>query len=234
MKRTLAILSFLWMFSMTTISTRAELYPEIAKFVEQRTAEFGEIPDERKEKLKQLAVYIQKCDSQGKSAQLTFVCTHNSRRSHFAQVWAQTAASHYGIKNVISFSGGTEATACNPRTIAALKRAGFQADTVSPSDANPHYFLRFQDSGEPITCFSKIYNDAPNPTSGYCAIMTCSQADKACPAAPGCELRVAIPYDDPKLSDGTPKESATYDKRGEQIAREMLYVMSLVHQPNFK
>lgn len=234
MIRTLAILSCLWMVSMTTISTRAELYPEIAKFVEQRKTEFGEIPDERKEKLKQLAVYIQKCDSQGKPAQLTFVCTHNSRRSHFTQVWAQTAASHYGIKNVISFSGGTEATACNPRTIAALKRAGFQADAVSPSDTNPHYSLRFQDSGEPITCFSKVYNDAPNPTTGYCAIMTCSQADKACPTAPGCDVRVAIPYDDPKLSDGTPKESATYDKRGEQIAREMLYIMSLVHQPNVK
>ena len=210
MIRSLAILSCLWMFSMTTTSTRAELYPEIAKFVEQRKTEFGEI------------------------SKLAFVCTHNSRRSHFTQVWAQTAASHYGIKNVVSFSGGTEATACNPRTIAALKRSGFKADATSPSDANPHYSVRFQASGEPVTCFSKVYNDAPNPTSGYCAIMTCSQADKACPTAPGCDLRVAIPYDDPKVSDGTPSESATYDKRGEQIAREMLYVMSLVRQPNVK
>ena len=227
--RFLVILSFLGMFSMTITSSRTELYPELAKFVEQRKAEFGDISDERKEKLKQLAVYIQKCGSEGKPAKLTFVCTHNSRRSHLAQVWAQTAASHYGIKNVVSFSGGTEATACNPLTIAALKRAGFTAHATSSSDANPHYSLSFQEGGEPLTCFSKVYNDAPNPTSGYCAIMTCSQADKACPTAPGCDLRIAIPYDDPKVSDGTPNESATYDKRGEQIAREMLYVLSQVH-----
>jgi arsenate reductase len=37
-----------------------------------------------------------------------------------------------------------------------------------------------------------------------------------------------LPYDDPKISDGTPLESTTYDQRSEQIATEMLYLMSEV------
>jgi len=36
--------------------------------------------------------------------------------------------------------------------------------------------------------------------------------------------RFALPYDDPKQSDGTPTEVKTYDERCRQIAREMLYM----------
>jgi arsenate reductase len=33
--------------------------------------------------------------------------THNSRRSHLSQVWAQTAAAHFNVK--MFYSGGMEA-----------------------------------------------------------------------------------------------------------------------------
>jgi arsenate reductase len=211
-------------------SARAELYPDLAKFAEQRIAEFEEIPTDRKLVLNKLAAYVRQSVVENKPAKLTFVCTHNSRRSHFAQLWAQAAAAHYGIQNVLSYSGGTEATAFNPRSIAALERCGFRITKPENSEFNPRYAVRFQSQGEAVECFSKVYNDAPNPSSGYCAVMTCSQADKSCPVVPGCDLRIAIPFDDPKISDGTPGESAAYDKRCAQIAREMFYVMSVARQ----
>ena len=58
--------------------------------------------------------------------------------------------------------------------------------------------------------------------------MTCSQADKACPIVVGGDSRIAISYEDPKVSDGTLSEAAVYDQSCAEIAREMLYVMSLV------
>jgi hypothetical protein len=73
-----------------------------------------------------------------------------------------------------------------------------------------------------------VYADAANPQREFCAIMTCSQADEACPNVAGAANRIAIPYEDPKAADGTPEEAAVYDERCAQIARETLYAFSLV------
>ena len=204
------------------------LYPDIESYVSKREQEFEQISDERKSELQQLAVYVAQRIAKGQDAKLTFVCTHNSRRSHLTQIWTQIAAAHYGVNHVQTFSGGTEVTACNPRTVAALKRCGLRFSTKEESSSNPHYAVAFSDMEPPLVCFSKVFNRAPNPSSNYCAVMTCSHADKNCPVAIGCDLRLAIRYEDPKVSDDTPQEAATYDERCAQIAREMLYAMSLV------
>jgi arsenate reductase len=128
-----------------------------------------------------------------------------------------------------TFSGGTEVTACNPRTVAALKRSGLRFSIKEASSTNPHYAVAFSDMEPPLICYSKIFNQAPNPSSNYCAVMTCSHADQNCPVAIGCDLRLAIRYEDPKVSDDTPQEAATYDERCAQIAREMLYAISSVN-----
>jgi len=143
-----------------------------------------------------------------------------------AQLWAAAAAASYGIGDVETFSGGTEATAFNPRAVAALERAGFEIKTSAPGDANPKYLVRLSSASDALECFSKVYDQAPNPTSDFCAVMTCSAADEACPRVAGATLRLAIPYDDPKVADGTPDEAATYDERCAQIAREMLFAIS--------
>lgn len=214
----------------TKESTRGDLYPKVREYLMQRAGEFAQIPAERKQVLDELSAYVRQCVSEGRPAKLTFVCTHNSRRSHFAQIWAQIASSYYGIDNVHAYSGGTEATAFNPRTVAALERCGIRIGASDASVPNPHYEVTFEKNGSPLIGFSKVYNTPPNPVQGYCAIMTCSQADESCPSAPGCELRIAIPYDDPKISDDTALEAATYDERCRQIAREMLYMMSRVRR----
>ena len=206
----------------------SQLFPEIASYVSNRTKEFDQISLDRKGELQQLANYVGGCIAKGQDAKLTFVCTHNSRRSHLTQIWTQIAAAHYGVNHVQTFSGGTEVTACNPRTVVALKRCGLRFSVQDESSSNPRYAVAFSDMEPPLICFSKVFNRAPNPSSNYCAVMTCSHADQNCPVAIGCDLRIAICYEDPKVSDDTPQEAVTYDERCAQIAREMLYAMSRV------
>ncbi|MBL8815911.1 MAG: protein-tyrosine-phosphatase [Planctomyces sp.] len=214
------------------------LFPEIEQYVARRSGEFDRIPEHRRKTLEELAAVVKSRVSRGETATLTFICTHNSRRSHFAQIWARIAAVHYGVKPVETYSGGTEATAMNPRTIAALKRSGIKVSTVEESDIeksiaekaskNPHYSVAFSDEEMPLDCYSKVFNQSPNPSTGFIAIMTCSQADRACPVVDGCEHRVSVPFEDPKVADGTAIEAAAYDERCAQIATEMLYMMSRV------
>jgi protein-tyrosine-phosphatase len=202
------------------------LNPAIAAYVRDRVAEIDQIPAERQKQLETIAAYVRGRIAAGQPARLTFICTHNSRRSHLCQIWAQTAAAYYGVP-VETFSGGTAATAFNPRAVATLKRVGF--DISDPgADSNPRYQVRFRSDGAAMECFSKVYHDAPNPQNGFCAVMTCTEADKCCPAVAGAALRIVIPYDDPKVADNTANEAAQYDQRCAQIAREMLLVFSRV------
>jgi protein-tyrosine phosphatase/arsenate reductase len=93
---------------------------------------------------------------------------------------------------------------------------------------NPVYRVRHGEDAPPVEHFSKVYDQAPNPSEGFCAVMTCQAASEACPVVHGADARVAVPYEDPKAFDGTEQEAAKYDERCRQIAREMLYAFSRV------
>lgn len=164
---------------------------------------------------------------------LTFICTHNSRRSHLAQIWAQTAAAHYGIACVRTHSGGTEATACNPRTVRALRRAGFSIVDTTGGE-NPRYLVQYSEEHPPLPIHSKIYDQDGNPTANYIAILTCNHADQNCPIVRGAAHRLPLPYIDPKVSDDTPAEDTTYDERSLQIARDMFHLLSLTRNTSTK
>ncbi|MEW6199826.1 MAG: protein-tyrosine-phosphatase [Planctomycetota bacterium] len=202
------------------------MFDAVADYVTQRQCEFGSIDVSRRTLLDELSRYIRQRRMSGETARLIFVCAHNSRRSHMAHLWAVVAAAVYGL-DVATFSGGTEATAFNPGAVAALERAGFRIEKTSAGD-NPTYVVRFSEKQPGITCFSKKFDAAPNPKADFAAVMVCGEADTACPAVAGASARFSIPFVDPKVSDGTPQEAATYDERCAQIAREMLYVMSRV------
>jgi arsenate reductase len=184
------------------------------------------IPEERKRSLEKVAAFVSSKRNAGEAAELTFICTHNSRRSHMGQLWAAAAAAHFGLDRVRTYSGGTEATAFNPRAVAALDEAGFIIE--SPGGDNPHYLVTYDEHGPVMECFSKRYDDPFNPAEGYAAIMTCSEADEACPVVAGTTLRAPIRYEDPKVADGTPEEVVEYQERCLQIATEMLYLFSRV------
>ena len=207
------------------------LIAPVGQYVETVPAEFDEIPSHRASVLRKFAdVIADNIQRDGKS-RLNFICTHNSRRSHFSQVWAQTAASYFGIQQVETYSGGTAATACNPRTIGALRRAGFKIRRTTDG-TNPHYQIRYSDRAVPLEAFSKVYSDpnSGNPSKAFIAAMCCSRADRECPLVQGATARIPLHYDDPKVADGTPGESAKYDERCRQIAVEMFFVMNLVAQ----
>jgi protein-tyrosine phosphatase/arsenate reductase len=201
------------------------MYPNIKTYVDGLTKEFKSIPQNRKEILEKITQYIAKKRVMGSPINLVYICTHNSRRSHFGQVWAHVAASYYGIKNVNTYSGGTEATAFNINAINSLKRVGFNVKPIN-IEKNTTYHVLHDDNESPSVCFSKTYNDAKNPQKEFAAIMTCSDAEENCPFIPGVELRIGTTYDDPKAFDNTPEQDAKYDERCKQIALETLYVFS--------
>lgn len=204
------------------------MYPKLSSYISDLKSNFDSIPTSRKDDLKKVADYVgSKLDHDG-TAKLNYICTHNSRRSHLAQIWTAVAASHYNVNDIETYSGGTEATAFNPRAVAALERAGLQIE--NPGGENPRYKVRFDEDSDPMICFSKTFDDPVNPDSEFAAIMTCSDADENCPFVPGAEFRKPITYRDPQESDGTEKETETYDERCKQIATEMFFMVSLVKE----
>ncbi|MEL7001171.1 MAG: protein-tyrosine-phosphatase [Bacteroidota bacterium] len=184
-----------------------------------------EISDERKEILRPFIGYIQSKVDQRMDINLNFICTHNSRRSQFSQIWAKTASDYYGIP-ANCFSGGVEVTAFNERAVYSITRSGFKVS--SKGKINPHYSIFNSDDNEPINAFSKLFDDPINTADEFAAIMTCSHADKNCPFIPGTEKRIPVRYNDPKEFDDTSLEAEKYDERSMQIASEMFYVFSSI------
>lgn len=204
-----------------------QLLSSLTPTVEKLSKEFDQIPAERKEILNQLVSFVENKVKAAQKVYLNFICTHNSRRSHLSQIWAQTAAHYYNIPNVICFSGGTEATAFNPRAVKAMQQEGFSI-TMKKEGDNPTYEVRFAEGAEPVIAFSKKYDDPFNHNKDFAAVMTCSHADENCPLVLGATARIALTYDDPKNFDGTPQEAAKYTERVNEIGREILFAFSQV------
>jgi arsenate reductase len=204
---------------------KTNVFPEITAVI--NTFNFESISAERKIILQPLVDYIQSKAANQQEVRLNLICTHNSRRSHLSQVWAQTAAAYYDIKNVFCYSGGTEATAMFPMVSKTLTKHGFEIKTIAEG-SNPVYSIKYAANEHPVIGFSKTYDDSFNPQDEFAAIMTCSQADGGCPFIPGAEKRIPITFEDPKAFDNTPQQAEKYEERSLQIAAEMFYVFSQI------
>jgi arsenate reductase len=207
--------------------TKTNVFPEIATVI--NTFNFESITAERKIILQPLVDYIQTKANNQQEIRLNLICTHNSRRSHLSQVWAQTAAAYYDIKNVFCYSGGTEATAMFPMVSKTLTKQGFEIKIIAEGN-NPIYTIKYAENEHPVIGFSKMYDDSFNPQDEFVAIMTCSQADGGCPFIAGAEKRIPITFEDPKAFDNTPQQSEKYEERSLQIATEMFYVFLQIKQ----
>lgn len=226
----IGILSLVLCLSFVSTKTGSvKFYKGLKKYCSTLSAEFNQIPEERKKELVEIGNYVIDERLGNKTCKLLFICTSNSRRSHMAQVWAQSATFYYGLDSIWTFSGGTEATKVHTNTVAALKRAGFSIETNQTGN-NPTYFVTAGNSLGQWGIFSKKYNNAVNPKTGFCAAMVCSEADRSCPHVEGADLRVSLAYDDPKYYDNTPSQDQKYDERCRQIAREMFFLMDYVKQ----
>lgn len=203
------------------------LLPGVATFLTKAAEDFYPTGD-RKAHLDAEISRMREAMSNDPKPSFVFVCTHNSRRSHFTRIWAGVVqyAVTGGSSPFMMESAGTEVTACNERTIASLERTGFEV--VHPGETeNPRYLCRFADEAgtAPMKLWSKTLDDAA-VVRPLIAVMTCSDADQNCPIVPGALVRARITYNDPKSSDDTPEEAQTYDERSAQIAGEMHYVFS--------
>ena len=209
------------------IKKQITLLPEIADLIKELNIE--SITADRKKILQPLIDLIQDKIADNQEIRLNFICTNNSRRSHLSQVWAQTMAAFFNIKNVFCYSGGTEATAMFPMVSKTLQNQGFQIQKLSET-SNPVYAIKYAENEHPVIGFSKSFENSFNPTSHFTAIMTCSQADAGCPFIAGAEKRIPITFDDPKAFDNTPQQAEKYKERSEQIATELFYVFSKINK----
>lgn len=179
---------------------------------------------ERMEELNALAALLKEHSEDGLA--VNFICTHNSRRSHFSEVLFRTAAKYYSHESVETFSGGTEGTALYPEVAESFKRHGFTAVKDLAPD-NPHWQIfhpLLESEDHTPFLFSKAYHEAPNPASGFVAVMVCDSANEACPLVVGAAARFPLTFVDPKRSDETPECSAVYDATLKEIAAEMGYL----------
>ena len=203
------------------------MYQTLSKTIEQ--LQLQNISEERKATLQPLIDFVQQKTTGKEQININFICTHNSRRSHLSQIWAQVAATHFNLPNVNCYSGGTEETALFSKVAETLTNQGFSIFKIADTN-NPVYAIKYSDNALPVIGFSKKYDSPFNPVSAFSAIMTCSQADGVCPFLAGAEKRIPITFEDPKISDNTPEQSKIYAERSLQIATEMFYVFSQISQ----
>jgi arsenate reductase len=215
----------------SSVLSGKQLLPPLANTAYEFQKGFASIPAERKAILKELTDFVRVKVNEGKNVYLNFICTHNSRRSHLSQIWAQAAAHLYDVKNVQCFSGGTEATAFNPRAVKAMQEAGFEIREWSKGEnsSNPVYEVQFAEEAPALRVFSKKYDDPFNHNKDFAAVMTCSHADENCPLIIGASKRIALTYDDPKEFDGSELEAAKYRERVREIGTEILFAFSQVN-----
>jgi arsenate reductase len=202
------------------------MFEPIEKLIDELVLNFDSIAHERKLILQKLSSYIQQKINNKEAISLIYICTHNSRRSHFGQISAALAAKYFAIYNVKTFSGGTEETAFNKNAIEALQSLGFKISATS-TEPNPIYKVNFSDE-DFVYCFSKLFDHHINPSSNFAAVMTCSDAEQKCPFITGAQIRISTTYNDPKVFDGTTEQNIKYIERYIQIATETLYVFSLI------
>ena len=213
--------------SSTVFSGETELIEPVRPYVRRVVQSFDSIPQSRQHALSEVADYIVNRIDSGQRAKLVFVCTHNSRRSHLSHIWCDTAATYFDVPQVETYSGGTEETACNIRTVRAMRRTGLSV-VASTEGNNPIYLVQCSELRPPIRAYSKVYFADGNPTSEFAAMMCCASADEQCPMLEGADERFSLHYEDPKVADDTPAEPGRYDERSFEIAREMFFVMSEV------
>jgi arsenate reductase len=218
--------------SQATPESRNKLAPKLREHAEYLTTTFDAIDELHRKAGQKLATWIVAHYKPGMTLPITVVCTGNSRRSIMGSSMGNLSAAYYGMPEIRFHSGGTAPSAFNPRTIASLKSIGFEieaigkeADRGDSKTANPIYHLKWGDGYE-MDEFSKHYSDQSNPQSGFAALMVCTEADGECPIVKGANLRISMPYLDPKIYDDGAYETSKYAERRDDIGRFMLAVMA--------
>ena len=208
----------------TLVDMTSNILENIERFVHQITF----IDEERKILLNLLSDSIYEQLQQQKTISLAFICTHNSRRSHLAQMWFWLACQRFGLTNIECLSAGTEKTALNDRIVDSARRFGLTIQTKDRS-TNPIYQLSSPLADQQLSLFSKKVEELPNSINKPMAIMVCDHASENCPYVNFKKVG-HLHYVDPKYADDTIEESMVYDKTLQRIACEMIYLAEQLQQ----
>ncbi|MEO8269488.1 MAG: hypothetical protein ABI557_07210, partial [Aureliella sp.] len=219
-----------------TPASRAKLHAKLRSHADYLTTTFDMIDGPHRQAAHQLAEWMVANCKSGKPVEVIVVCTGNSRRSILGSSMGNLAAAYYGLSEIHFYSGGTAPSAFNRRTAAALRNIGFdvtdtgtKATPGSEKALNPMLRVEWGEGMETIE-FSKHFSAAGNFRSGFAALMVCSEADAECPTVSGASLRLAMPYLDPKMYDGSVFEAAKYNERRDDIGRMMLAALCQVRR----
>jgi hypothetical protein len=215
--------------------SRTRLRPKVREHADFLTTSLDMIDEPHRLAGEKLADWIAKNYRPGQRLDAVVVCTGNTRRSILGATMGNIAAAYYGMLEIRFHSGGTAPTACNSRTVNALKAIGVEIEPTGkeatrgePQTANPVYRIRWgksDDAAFEAMEFSKLYDDPANPQRGFASLMVCGEADAACPVVKGAALRVPMPYLDPKIYDDGAYEGVKYAERRDDMGRLMLAMM---------
>lgn len=184
---------------------------------------------ERRTLLEDIAQFMVSELKANKRVNLNFICTHNSRRSQLSQVWAHFAIDYFELRNIYSFSGGTEVTAFYSNTVKTLQEVGFIFHIKDFSHQNPVYEISAEKMKNPIIGFSKVYDDVVNQKP-FIAVTTCNKADENCPFITDAVKRFHLPFVDPKASDNYPNTLEVYKNTSKIIAGELGFMLKTVRE----
>ena len=148
---------------------------------------------------------------------IIFICTHNSRRSQLAEIWAHTFNFVFE-KNIKVFSAGTVKDKFSSRLVSVLKEIGFKVKKKSNK-----FIFNFSENHNSIPMNSKLIDEI-YLKDNFITIMTCSNADKNCPVIPNALSRILLSYEDPKKFDFTNQETKKYKETSHKIALEFYYI----------
>lgn len=163
-----------------------------------------------------------------KAKAMSFICTHNARRSVISQSLAAALAYRYGIQDMLFYSGGAEATFIHPNSLALLEKIGFELEEAEGGD-NPVNLARYASDAGALHLFSKTFDDASS-SEPYVAILVCSKGDAACPFIPDAKARILIPFEDPGAFDGTEEAPEAYLTTAKLVLNELHYFFQLLRK----
>ena len=150
------------------------------------------------------------------SRNIVFICTHNSRRSQYCEVWGNVFSILYNEKLTL-YSAGTVSTNVYPEVINSFSRAGLETKSNNTIVFN----------NTPIKLDSKTLDEIG--AKKFISLITCSDAEKSCPIDKRSIKNIQFFHRDPKAFDDTPQEIEAYDSICFIIAKQLNYIIKRIN-----
>lgn len=202
-----------------------DMYNNLKISIEDWNLPFNSFSKKRLKILDQLMVYLKELVAKKLELNVIFVCTHNSRRSQFAQFWLDTFLHNFGIENYNIFSAGTVETEVHKNVISVIEHYGFTV--TKDSEINNKKYKIALGKGYEINLFSKEITSVLEAGLGsFVLIFVCDSAYENCPFVIENQKHFSLTFEDPGRYDEDLNALEYYQKCAYKIAAEMHYLAS--------